>query len=313
MDLIADIGGTHSRCALIDDKGHLIAVETFENRDFQGVEAVLDHYLSRRRLSDRPREAALAIAGPVTGDRVAMTNLPWQFSQEELRETLDLQRLMTVNDFAAVAWALPVLTAEDVHAVGTGKAVARTPLAVLGPGSGLGVALSVPVEGNWVVISGEGGNVSIETTTPAEGVVVDALRDESGYCAAETLLSGPGLVRIHSVLSELAGEEPQTLTPAGISAAAARGEPRAVEALDMFFDMLGSMAGDLALTAGARGGVYVAGGIIPRLLKAFLASGFRERFESKGRYRSYLRAIPTYVITAPTPALTGLRKVLGHR
>lgn len=313
MDLIADIGGTHSRCALIDDKGRLIATEIFENRDFDGVNAVLDHYLSRRRLSDRPREAALAIAGPIVGDRVQLTNLPWQFSRKKLAETLDLQRLIVVNDFAAVAWALPMLKADDLEQVGGGKAVPHEPLVVLGPGSGLGIATLVPVEGSWVVVAGEGGNAGIATVTPRESVVVDAFRDAEGYCAAETVLSGPGLVRMHTVLTELAGEEPQTLTPAGISAAALRGEPLAIEAREMFFDLLGSLAGDLALITGARGGVYVAGGIVPRLLKPFGASRFRERFEAKGRYRAYLSAIPTFVITAPTPALTGLRKLLGHR
>lgn len=313
MDLIADIGGTHSRCALIDDRGRSIAVETFENRDFDGVHAVLDHYLARRRLSDQPREAALAIAGPITGDRIAMTNLPWRFSQTKLCKALGLQRLVVVNDFAAVAWSLAALTRKDLQAIGGGKTVPHEPLAVLGPGSGLGVAVLVTVEGSWTVLAGEGGNVGLATTSPAEAAVVDALRDSAGYCAAETLISGPGLVRIHTVLTDLAGQEAQTLTPAAISAAAARGDPLAIEAREMFFSLLGSLAGDIALTAGARGGVYIAGGIIPRLLKPFAASSFRERFEAKGRYRSYLAAVPTYVITADTPALMGLRKILGHR
>ncbi|HSG66089.1 MAG TPA: glucokinase, partial [Gammaproteobacteria bacterium] len=220
---------------------------------------------------------------------------------------------VVVNDFAAVARALPMLKPADLEKVGGGKAAQREPLVVLGPGSGLGVALLVPVEGSWVVVAGEGGNAGIATATPREALVVDALRDSTGYCAAETLLSGPGLVRTHTVLTELAGGEPQTLTPAGISAAAERGEPLAIEAREIFFDLLGSLAGDLALASGARGGVYIAGGIVPKLLKAFVASGFRERFEAKGRYRPYLAAIPTFVITAPTPALIGLRKLLGHR
>jgi glucokinase len=313
MDLIADIGGTHSRCALIDDRGRLIAVETYENHEFDGVHAVLDHYLARRRLSDRPHEAALAIAGPITGDRVAMTNLPWRFSQRKLCKALGLQRLVVVNDFAAVAWSLAVLARKDLQAIGGGKAVLREPLAVLGPGSGLGVAVLVPVEGSWTVLAGEGGNIGLATTTPAEATVVDTLRDSDGYCAAETLISGPGLVRIHTILTDRAGQEAQTLTPAAISAAAARGDRLAIEAREMFFGLLGSLAGDIALTAGARGGVYVAGGIIPRLLKPFAASAFRARFEAKGRYRSYLAAIPTYVITADAPALMGLRKILGHR
>ncbi len=313
MDLIADIGGTHSRCALIDDKGRLIAAETYENHEFNGVAQVLEHYLSRRRLRDRPSEAALAIAGPVTGDEVAMTNLSWRISQQELRETLGLTRLLVINDFAAVARALPVLGPKDLHSIGGGQAVPREPLAVLGPGSGLGVAVLAPVEGNWVVLPGEGGNVSVATATADESAVADTLRDASGYCAVESLVSGPGLARIHEFLSERAGQESPGLTPAAISAAAAKGDRLAVEAQAMFFALLGGLAGDLALTVGARGGIYIAGGIVPRLLTAFEASEFRARFEGKGRYQPYLAAIPTHVITASVPALIGLRQVLGYR
>lgn len=313
MDLIADIGGTHSRCALINDKGRLVAAETYENREFDGVREVLEHYLGRRRLRDRPSEAALAIAGPVTGDEVAMTNLPWQLSQLELCEALGLSRLLVVNDFAAVAWALPVLSAQELHPIGGGQAVAREPMAVLGPGSGLGVSVLAPVGGNWTVLPGEGGNISVATATADEAAVVELLRDSTGYCSAESVISGPGLVRIHNILTERAGQEPPGLMPAAISASAAKGDRLAVEAQAMFFGLLGGLAGDLALTVGARGGVYIAGGIVPRLLTAFTASDFRARFEAKGRYRSYLEAIPTHVITASMPALIGLRKLLGYR
>jgi glucokinase len=313
MDLIADIGGTHSRCALVNDKGKLIAVESFENHEFDGILEVFEHYLGRRRLSDRPTDVALAVAGPVGGDEVRMTNLPWRFSQAALEKELGANRLIVVNDFAAVAWALPTLLSDDLCKVGGGEPAARAPLVVLGPGSGLGIATLVPFNSNWAVVAGEGGNASIATSTPAEAAIVDSLRDPSGYCAAETVLSGPGLSRIYALMVERAGQEAATLLPAAISAAAAAGEPLAVAARNMFFGLLGGMAGDLALTAGARGGIYVAGGIVPRLLAAFLESDFRERFEAKGRYRSYLSAIPTYVITAPMPALLGLRKLLGYR
>ena len=312
MDLIADIGGTHSRCALIDSEGRLVAVESYENRDFDGVRAVLEHYIAQRRETDRPHAAAIAIAGPIVGDRVAMTNLPWRFSQSDLREALKLQRLTVINDFAAVAWSLPLLTRTQLQPVGGGQAAPREPLAVLGPGSGLGVTVLIPVADNWTVLSGEGGNVAVATTTAAEAAVVATLRDADGYCAAETLVSGPGLTRIYAILAAQAGQNAPALTPAAVSAAAERGDSLAVEARSMFFGMLGSLAGDIALTAGARGGVFIAGGIVPRMLTSFANSAFRERFEAKGRYRSYLAAIPTCVITAKTPALTGLRKVLGY-
>lgn len=313
MDLIADIGATNTRCALLDDKGNMIALERFENRQFDGVQDVLERYLDRRRVTDRPSQAAIGIAAPMTDDEISMVNLPWRFSRAELAAALRLNRMIVVNDFAAVARALPSLTDGDLQSIGGGAPIDREPRVVLGPGSGLGVATLVPFEGSWTVVAGEGGNVASAPETATECIVVDALRDSSGYCAAETLISGPGLSRILDVLSEQAGLEPPQLTPAGVSAAAAHGSPLAQKAQTIFFGMLGSFASDLALTAGARGGVYIAGGIIPRLRKAFAASAFRERFVAKGGHRGYLEAIPTYVITAEEPALLGLRTVLGYR
>lgn len=313
MDLIADIGATNTRCALIDDKSNLIALERFENREFDGVQDVLECYLERRRVTDRPSQAAIGIAAPITDGEISMVNLPWRFARAELAAALRLSRLIVINDFAAVAWALPSLTDGDLQLIGGGSPVDRATRVVLGPGSGLGVATLVPFEGSWTVVAGEGGNVASSPETATECIVVDALRDSSGYCAAETLISGPGLARILDVLSEQAGVEPPQLTPAAVSAAAARGDPLAQKAQTIFFGMLGSFASDLALTAGARGGVYIAGGIIPRLRKAFVASAFRERFLAKGRHRGYLEAIPTYVITVDEPALLGLRTVLGYR
>jgi glucokinase len=312
MDIVADIGGTHSRCAFVDDHGRPVAVEIYENRNFEGVAGVLAHYLSRQRAHGRPRDAAIAIAGPVTGDVVTMTNLGWQLSQRELSTTLGLRRLKVVNDFAAVAWSLPRLPADALRKIGRGEPVPGQAMAVLGPGSGLGVAALVPTADDWAVVAGEGGNVAAATSSPAEAAVVDALRDAEGFCAAETLISGPGLANIHSVLSARSGDGERVLSPAAVTSAAARGEPAAVAAQSMFFGMLGGLAGDLALTTAARGGVYVAGGIVPKLLDVFERSAFRDRFESKGRYRDFLAAIPTYVITAPTPALTGLCTLLGY-
>jgi len=313
MDLIADIGATNTRCALIDDKGKLVAVERFANDEHDGVESVLERYLENRRTTDRPSQAAIGIAAPIFGDEVAMTNRGWRFSQSALAKQLGLNRLVVINDFAAVAWSLNGLASADLYAVGAGTPVARAPRVVLGPGSGLGVAMLVPFEASWSVVAGEGGNVVSAPMTATECIVVDALRDASGYCAAETLISGPGLVRILDVLAEQAGVEQPALTPAGISAAAARGDALALRAQAIFFGMLGSFASDLALTVGARGGVYIAGGIIPRLRKAFTTSAFRERFVGKGSHRRYLESIPTYVITAEEPALRGLRTVLGYR
>jgi glucokinase len=311
---MADIGATTTRCALLDDKGQELAPEIFENADFTGVAGVLSVYLDHRRASDRPTRAALAVAAPITGDEVQMINIDWRFSQGELKETLRLKRLEIVNDFAAIAWAMPLLTPADVVRIGGGESVPRTTLAALGPGSGLGVSALVPAADGWALMVGEGGHVSMPAATREEQEVIALLRDRfDGHCSAERVLSGPGLVNLYVALAELAGRGRPTVTPEDVTNLARQSEPLARKTLAMFFAMLGTVATNLAVTAGARGGVYIAGGIVPRLVEQLAKSEFRARFEAKGRYRSYLAAIPTHVITAPLPAFRGLKYLLGYR
>ena len=311
---MADIGATNSRCALVNDKGQELAPEVFENADFTGVAGVLRVYLEHRRASDQPTRAVLAIAAPITSDDVHMTNIGWRFSQDALRRELKLKRLQVVNDFAAIAWALPLLTPADVVQIGGGESVSRATLATLGPGSGLGVSALVPSGDGWAVMTGEGGHVSMPAATREEQDVIAALRDRfDGHCSAERVLSGPGLVNLYVALAQLAGRGSPTVTPEDVTNLAKQGEPLARKTLAMFFAMLGTVAGDLAVTTGARGGVYIAGGIVPRVVEQLGKSEFRERFEAKGRYNQYLAAIPTFVITAPLPAFRGLKYVLGYR
>jgi glucokinase len=311
---MADIGATTSRCALVNDKGEDLAPEVFENADFTGVAGVLRVYLEHRRASDQPARAALAIAAPITGDDVHMTNIGWRFSQDALRRELKLKRLQVVNDFAAVAWALPLLTPADVVQIGGGESVSRAALATLGPGSGLGVSALVPSGDGWAAMTGEGGHVSMPAATREEQDVIAVLRDRfDGHCSAERVLSGPGLVNLYVTLAELAGRGSPTVTPEDVTNLAKQGEPLARKTLAMFFAMLGTVAGDLAVTTGARGGLYIAGGIVPRVVEQLGKSEFRQRFEAKGRYNQYLAAIPTFVITAQLPAFRGLKYVLGYR
>lgn len=311
---MADIGATTTRCALLDDRGQELAPETFENADFTGVAGVLSVYLDHRRASDRPTRAALAVAAPIAGDEVQMINIDWRFSQRELKETLRLKRLEIVNDFAAIGWALPLLTPADVVRIGGGESVPRTTLAALGPGSGLGVSALVPSADGWALMTGEGGHVSMPAVTREEQDVIALLRDRfDGHCSAERVLSGPGLVNLYVALAELAGRGRPTVTPEDVTNLARQGEPLARKTLAMFFAMLGTIASNLAVTTGARGGVYIAGGIVPRLVQQLGKSEFRARFEAKGRYRQYLAAIPTQVITAPLPAFRGLKYLLGYR
>jgi glucokinase len=311
---MADIGATTTRCALLDDKGNEVAAEAFENADFTGVEGVLRVYLGHRRTSDQPTRAALAVAAPILGDDVQMINIGWGFSRNEIKQRLNLKLLQVVNDFAAIAWALPRLGAADVAQIGGGESAPRTTLAALGPGSGLGVSALVPAADGWTVLTGEGGHVSMPATTREEQDVIALLRERfDGHCSAERVLSGPGLVNVYVTLAELAGRGRPTVNPEDVTHLAKQGEPLARKALGMFFAMLGSIAANLAVTTGARGGIYIAGGIVPRLVEPLRGSEFRARFEAKGRYRQYLAAIPTHVITAPQPAFRGLRYLLGYR
>jgi glucokinase len=311
---MADIGATTTRCALLDDKGQELAPESFDNADFTGVAGVLRVYLDHRRASDRPTRAALAVAAPIGGDEVQMVNIGWRFSQKALKEDLDLKRLQVVNDFAAIAWALPLLRPADVVRVGGGESVPRKTVAALGPGSGLGVSALVPTADSWAVMTGEGGHVAMPAATREEQDVIALLRDRfDGHCSAERVLSGPGLVNLYVALAELAGRGRPTVNPEDVTNLARQGEPMARKTLGMFFAMLGTIAANLAVTTGAHGGVYIAGGIVPRLVEQLHKSEFRARFEAKGRYRDYLAAIPTHVITAPLPAFRGLRYLLGYR
>lgn len=313
MDLIADIGATNTRCALLDDRGQIVKSETFQNESFTGVEGLMRVFLAHRRASDQPRRAAICVAAPVHGDEISMLNLDWTFNQTDLKRELGVGRLIVVNDFAALAWSLPGLTPGDYRQIGGGAPVTRTPMVAIGPGSGFGVGCLVPAADAWTAVSGEGGHVTLPASDSMEAAVIDMIRKETGHCSAERVLSGPGLVRLYLTLASMAGRESSGVTPADVTALAAQGEPLARQTLDMFFSFLGNVAGNLALTLGARGGVYVAGGIVQRVVDAAANSSFRERFVAKGRYRDYLDTIPTYVITDKIPAFKGLRSLLGYR
>jgi glucokinase len=261
----------------------------------------------------------LAVAAPVAGDEVQMVNLAWGFSREGLRRALGLDGLEVMNDFTAIAWSLPQLDPGNRCPIGLPAAGPRATLGVLGPGTGLGVSAVVPCGDGWMALATEGGHVTLPAMDDEEAAVVGDLRSRFGHCSAERVLSGPGLVAVYECLRGLAGHEPtrdsSVSTPAAVTARALSGEDAyAVQALDLFFRFLGTVASNLALSVGARGGIYLAGGILPRIAGALTASDFRTRFTDKGRYRAYLEAIPTFLITHPHPALLGLRDaILKHR
>ena len=308
--LIADIGATNARFALCTD-GKLEAVRVLACAEHDSLEALIAAYLADIRAT--PRGAALALAGPIEGDRADLTNLGWRVSLAGLGRRFGLRRLEAVNDFAAVALAVPRLGAADRVPIGSGRgAVAGAPMVVLGPGSGLGVCGLLPGrDGSFHPISGEAGHATMPANDKREAAVLEQLRRKpefNGHVSAERLLSGPGLINLYRALCALDRRRPQRLLAAEIADPAfCAEEPACAEAVQMFCAMLGGFAGNMALTFGARGGVYIAGGIAPKLGAAILRrSGFRPRFEAKGRFRRYLQRIPTFLITHPYPALLGL-------
>jgi glucokinase len=310
--LVGDIGGTNARFGLVSPEGKLLYSRTLPDQDYPTVEDAIAAFLAERGTLPTPLQGAIAIASAITGDRVAMTNHPWSFSVLGLKTRFGFERFEVINDFTALALALPQLGPEDRIAVGGGTAVAGAPIAVLGPGSGLGVSGLVPSGSRWIALSGEGGHATMCPATDRESAVLARMRAHFDHVSAERVLSGPGLVNLYNTLAQLEGVPALGFTAAQITDLASRGEdPLCVETTRLFCAMLGTVAGNLALTLGARGGVYIGGGIVPRLGQTFIDSEFRERFEAKGRLRAYLQPIPTFVVTNTLPAFLGCAAFLA--
>jgi glucokinase len=313
--LLADIGGTNARFAWQAGTGAPVeAVLSLPCAEHGSLSDALLSYLQRTGRA-LPPACAIAIANPVLGDRVAMTNHHWAFSIAELKAQLGLHELLVVNDFTALALALPALGPGELRQVGGGTPVAGWPLALIGPGTGLGVSGLVPDgRGGWLPLQGEGGHVTLGGTHARERAVIDFLAQRHGHVSAERAVCGQGLVDIDRALAWLdtPGADPAPRTAAEITTAALeQGEAQANEALDLFCAFLGIAAGNLALTLGAKGGVYIGGGIVPRLGARFAASPFRARFEGKGRLSPFVADIPVYVIDTPaSPAFLGAARAL---
>jgi len=306
VSLVADIGGTHARFALVDESG-VVRPETYRCADYTGPAEAARAYLAEHGGDTVPVRGAFAVASVLSGDRVAMTNSPWNFSIEETRRVLALSRLETINDFTAIALAVPHLEPDHLVTLGGGTALPNRTVAVLGPGTGLGVSALVPCGSSWFPLEAEGGHVTMAAANARESEILEWLRQRFDHVSAERLLSGQGLVNLYQALSALSGHQAVYSTPDVISSHGLDGScPICRETIDTFFAMLGTVAGNLALTVGAVGGVYLAGGILPRMAEAFRHSGFRARFEAHGRFQPYLAAIPTRLIVHPLPAFVGL-------
>ncbi|MBD8452151.1 glucokinase [Serratia rubidaea] len=313
--LVGDVGGTNARLALCSkETGEISRTKTYSGLEFDSLEAAIRQYLQEHQLE--VQDACIAIACPVTEDWVAMTNHTWAFSIKQMKANLGLAHLEVINDFTAVSMAIPMLTDADVLQFGGAQAQQDKPIAVYGAGTGLGVAHLIHVNRQWVSLPGEGGHVDFAPNSEEEDIILETLRAEMGHVSAERVLSGPGLVNLYRAIVKSDGRLPENLAPKDITERAlADSCIDSRRALSLFCVILGRFGGNLALTLGTFGGVYIAGGIVPRFMEFFKASGFRAAFEDKGRFKDYVQDIPVFMITHAQPGLLGagahLRQTLG--
>ena len=319
LAMIADIGGTNARFALTDlaaPEPRLLHQQSLRNAEFASLQHAAEHYLGH--VGAQPRHAAIAVACPVGADEIRLTNRAWSFSRSELQRSLGLASLDMINDFGAVAWAVPALGADDVVTLhGHDDAPLRGPVSVLGPGTGLGVALLVgDTHRGWQVVETEGGHVSFAPLGDEEHAIARWMTAKFGRVSTERLLCGAGLSHIDAALAagdDLASAlDPRLVVrdPAVIVEAALDGHDRlARRTLARFCAVLGSVAGDCALVPGART-VMIAGGIVPRFIPFLRSSAFRERFLAKGRFAAYLESVTIRVVTHPHPGLLGAAMAL---
>ncbi|HKB83923.1 MAG TPA: glucokinase [Burkholderiales bacterium] len=307
MRMVVDIGGTNARFALVP-VGSLEPQDetTVRCADFANLEHAAQRYLQDHG-NPVVREAAFDVAVDPIGDFIKLTNGPWGFSIEQTRRALGLDHLRVVNDFTALALAVPTLRPDELQSVGRGTAVTGMPIAVIGPGTGLGVSGLIPASGRFVPLQGEGGHTAFSPMNEREAAVLHWLRQRYDHVSTERVVSGMGLANLYQALCALDGVRPQPFGPDKITEAAlANADAQCAGAVEMFCAILGTAAANLVVTLGARAGCYIGGGIVPRLGDYFARSAFRSRFETKGRFSGYVAAVPTYVILARTPALRGL-------
>jgi glucokinase len=312
--LLADIGGTNARFGwLAPGSSEVAHVARLRGADHAGPAAAARAYLgnlARQLGSDYspPRAGAFAVATAVGGDLIAFTNSGWSFSRQQTQTDLGLDELLLLNDFEALAMSLPRLSPAQLRPHGA-LPLARGTRAVVGPGTGLGVAGLVQTRHGWAAVAGEGGHATLSASDDFEAALLAAVRREHAHVSAERLLSG--MPTLHGGVAAVLGRPAEPLSAELIvERGLAGGDPVCSRSLDAFCALLGGFCGNVALTLGARGGLYIGGGIVPRLGERFFQSSFRERFEAKGRFQPYLQAVPTALITDTLAALTGAAQAL---
>ncbi|MDO6446009.1 glucokinase [Colwellia sp. 1_MG-2023] len=306
INLVADIGGTNIRLGTFEQDSPVTDLKVYQCGNYPSLSAVIHTYINEANLTGKTINACLAIACPVENDLISMTNLPWEFSQKALKEELSLNTLLLINDYTAIAHAVPYLSNDQKVQIGGGEVVSGKPISICGPGTGLGVANVVPLaQGQWQALGGEGGHVDFAPIDQTEIQILDFLLNQYQHVSYEQLLSGLGLEQIYQALNHIEQAGQPQLSAKDISAKALSNTCKLCEkSLAQFCKILGSFAGNLSLTLASFGGVYIAGGIVPRFIDYLKQSEFRSRFESKGRI-TFNQTIPTFVITESQPGILG--------
>lgn len=311
--VLADVGGTNVRFALLTGAA-LGPIEHMAVRDYRLFTDALASFMERQTQRATIRSAILAVAGVVEGERCALTNNPWVVDAAELRTRFGFTGIHIVNDFEAIAWSLPHLTAGDLRAIGGRAPVKSAPMVVLGPGTGLGVAAFVPHATGDFVLGSEGGHTTLPSGSLREDATIEHLRQRYGHVSAERVLSGHGLENLYRAIASIDALTIPERSAAEITRAAVEGRcATSRAALDMFCALLGEVAGNFALSFGARGGLFIAGGIAAHLRDWLPRSPFRSRFEAKGRMQHYVEPIPAYLILHDDPAFIGLKTLAARR
>lgn len=317
--LVADIGGSNARFGLVLSEGSGVQqIRTIPGKAHAHLNEAVHAYLKQaeQELAEQyraPRMAAFAVATPITDDFIAFTNSPWSFSRSAIQTAFGFDSFLVLNDFEALALSLPKLNATQIQPHQAAP-TARGTLAVIGPGTGLGVAGVIETANGWIAIPGEGGHATLAAGNEFESAVLAEVRKHYPHVSAERLLSGIGLPVLHQAVASVMQQcctQATSVSNLALNAEAIlqkglqHQDPACSKTIDVFCEMLGSFAGNVALTLGARGGVYIGGGIVPRLGERFFSSHFRQRFVEKGRFQAYLENIPTALITDTMAALTG--------
>ncbi|MAL41807.1 MAG: glucokinase [Thalassospira sp.] len=310
MQLVGDIGGTNARFAWLDDAGNPHTPMTLPVREYATIGDAMRDFMVRTDCSDL-REFAVAVACPAMADTIKFTNNPWVFSKEALKAEFNLDRLVVVNDFTGLAMSVPYLGPEDLITLFDGPGRPGLPLAVIGAGTGLGVSGLLPHEGHWLLIQGEGGHVSLPAVDDLDYEIVKFLTGELGRVSAERILSGMGIENLYRALAAIDGIAVTAKTAAEVVDGALKdGDALCLKVLERFCLFMGGVAGDLVLTLGAFDGVFIGGGIGPRIADYMKQSGLKERMIAKGRFRDLMNDVPVRLMTAKYPALIGCAKIL---